>query len=264
MTGRLDDKVILISGAGGGLGSAQARLMAKEGAKIIAANLQEDPIIAANQPSDTLWKRTLTLVDNINQNGGEAIAVPLDVTKEQNWIDVVAESEKVFGKLDVLSNNAGIYYHAGLLEHTVEKFHQIVNINQLGVLLGMKVVIPAMKRAGGGSIINIASIYGISGAGLSTAYQSTKGAVRLMTKSAAMEFVGNNIRINAICPGMFDTNLFESSVPKEDWEAMISLVPMKRFGNPDEIAYGAIFLASDESSFMTGTDLVIDGGYTCP
>ena len=264
MTGRLEKKVVLISGAGGGLGSEQARLMAKEGAKIVAANLQEDPIIAPNQPPDGLWKKTLALVDNINQNGGEAIAVSLDVTKEQDWIDVVSESEMTFGSLDVLSNNAGIYYHAGLLEHTVEKFHQIVNINQLGVLLGMKTAIPAMQRAGGGSIINFSSIYGISGAGLSTAYQSTKGAVRLMTKSAAMEFVEDNIRINTICPGMFDTNLFESSIPKEAWEPLVSLVPMKRFGKPHEIAYGAIFLASDESSFMTGTDLVIDGGYTCP
>ena len=264
MTGRLEKKVVLISGAGGGLGSEQARLMAKEGAKIVAANLQEDPIITPNQPPDGLWKKTLALVDNINQNGGEAIAVSLDVTKEQDWIDVVSESEITFGSLDVLSNNAGIYYHAGLLEHTVEKFHQIVNINQLGVLLGMKTAIPAMQRAGGGSIINFSSIYGISGAGLSTAYQSTKGAVRLMTRSAAMEFVEDNIRINTICPGMFDTNLFESSIPKEAWEPLISLVPMKRFGKPHEIAYGAIFLASDESSFMTGTDLVIDGGYTCP
>jgi NAD(P)-dependent dehydrogenase (short-subunit alcohol dehydrogenase family) len=264
MADRLENKVILISGAGGGLGNEQARLMAKEGAKIVAANLQVDSIVAPNQPSDGLWKRTLALVDDINHNGGEAIAVPLDVTKEEDWISAVAESENRFGRLDVLSNNAGIYYHAGLLEHTVEKFHQIVDINQLGVLLGMKSVIPAMQRVGGGSIINIASIYGISGAGLSTAYQSTKGAVRLMTKSAAMEFVADNIRINTICPGMFDTNLFESSVPKEDWDSMISLVPMKRFGKPHEIAYGAIFLASNESSFMTGADLVIDGGYTCP
>ncbi|SFJ89344.1 SDR family NAD(P)-dependent oxidoreductase [Methylophaga sulfidovorans] len=186
------------------------------------------------------------------------------MTKEQDWVDAVTETQKRFGCLDVLVNNAGIYYHAGLLEHTVEKFYQIVNINQLGVLLGMKAAVPAMQRAGGGSIVNFSSIYGIAGAGVSTAYQSTKGAVRLMTKSAALEFVGDNIRINAICPGMFDTNLFESSVPKEEWDALISMVPMKRFGKPHEIAYGTIFLASDESSFMTGTDLVIDGGYTCP
>jgi cyclopentanol dehydrogenase len=186
------------------------------------------------------------------------------VTQEQDWTEAIAKTEARFGRLDVLVNNAGIYYHAGLLEHTVEKFHQIVNINQLGVLLGMKAAVPAMQRAGGGSIINFASIYGIAGAGVSTAYQSTKGAVRLMTKSAAMEFVGDNIRVNAICPGMFDTNLFESSVPKEAWEPLVSMVPMKRFGKPHEIAYGTIFLASDESSFMTGADLVIDGGYTCP
>ena len=239
-------------------------MMAKEGAKIVAANLKQDPIIADGQSADALWNKTLKLVEEIKQNGGEAIAVALDVTKEQDWADAVAETEKHFGRLDVLVNNAGIYYHAGLLEHTVEKFYQIVNINQLGVLLGMKAAVPAMKRAGGGSIVNFSSIYGIAGAGVSTAYQSTKGAVRLMTKSAALEFVGDNIRINAICPGMFDTNLFESSVPKEEWDALISMVPMKRFGKPHEIAYGTIFLASDESSFMTGTDLVIDGGYTCP
>ena len=253
MAGRLDNKVILITGAGGGLGSEQVRMMAKEGAKIVAANLKQDPIIADGQAADALWNKTLKLVEEIKQSGGEAIAVALNVTKEKH-----------FGRLDVLVNNAGIYYHAGLLEHTVEKFYQIVNINQLGVLLGMKAAVPAMKRAGGGSIVNFSSIYGIAGAGVSTAYQSTKGAVRLMTKSAALEFVGDNIRINAICPGMFDTNLFESSVPKEEWDALISMVPMKRFGKPHEIAYGTIFLASDESSFMTGTDLVIDGGYTCP
>ncbi|WP_417508794.1 SDR family NAD(P)-dependent oxidoreductase [Methylophaga sp.] len=264
MAGRLDNKVILITGAGGGLGSEQVRMMAKEGAKIVAANLKQDPIIADGQSADALWNKTLKLVEEIKQNGGEAIAVALDVTKEQDWADAVAETEKHFGRLDVLVNNAGIYYHAGLLEHTVDKFYQIVNINQLGVLLGMKAAVPAMKRAGGGSIVNFSSIYGIAGAGVSTAYQSTKGAVRLMTKSAALEFVGDNIRVNAICPGMFDTNLFESSVPKEEWDALISMVPMKRFGKPHEIAYGTIFLASDESSFMTGTDLVIDGGYTCP
>lgn len=219
MAGRLENKVVLITGAGGGLGSEQVKLMAKEGAKIVAANLQEDPIIASDQPSDGLWKRTVALVDEINQHGGEAMAIALDVTQEQDWIDAISETEKRFGRLDVLVNNAGIYYHAGLLEHTVEKFYQIVNINQLGVLLGMK--------------------------------------------SAAMEFVGDNIRVNAICPGMFDTNLFESSVPQDVWDPLISLVPMKRFGKPHEIAYGTIFLASDESSFMTGTDLVIDGGYTC-
>ncbi len=264
MSGRLEGKVVLITGAGGGLGTAQVKMMAEEGAKIVATNLLHDTVIADDKAKESLWLNTLRVVDEINNKGGEAIAVPLDVTQEHDWAYAVAKAEERFGRLDVLVNNAGIYYHAGLLEHTVEKFQQIVNINQLGVLLGMKAAIPAMQRVGGGSIINFASIYGIAGAGSSTAYQSTKGAVRLMTRSAAMEFVDDNIRINAICPGMFETNLFESSVPKEAWDPLISLVPMKRFGKPEEIAYGTVFLASDESSFVTGTDLVIDGGYTCP
>lgn len=264
MGSRLDGKVALVTGAGGGLGSSQIRLMASEGAAIVAANLPEDPIIAEGQPPTGLWDNATATVEEINAGGGKATLVPLDVTSEEQWAAAVATAESAYGKLDVLSNNAGIYHHAGLLDHTVEAFNKIVGVNQLGVLLGMKAAIPAMQRNGGGSIINFASIYGISGAGVSTAYQSTKGAVRLMTKSAAVEFVGENIRVNSICPGMFDTNLFEASVPREAWEPLVDLVPMKRFGKPDEIGWGAVFLASDESSFMTGSDLVIDGGYTCP
>lgn len=264
MPGRLEGKVVLITGAGGGLGSSQMRLMASEGAKIVAANLAKDSIIAPGTPDTGLWDNAQSVVNEITASGGDATLVALDVTSEQDWANAVQVAESTYGKLDVLSNNAGIYYHAGLLDHTVEKFHQIVGVNQLGVLLGMKAAIPAMQRNDGGSIINFASIYGISGAGVSTAYQSTKGAVRLMTKSAAVEFVGDNIRVNSICPGMFDTNLFESSVPREAWEPLIAMVPMQRFGKPDEIGWGAVFLASDESSFMTGSDLVIDGGYTCP
>lgn len=264
MSERLQGKVVLITGAGGGLGSAQAELMAKEGASVMLTNLPEDPIIAEGQPATGLWDNAKQTVELIRSARGQAELCALDVTQEEQWIEVVKNTEQTFGKLDVLVNNAGIYYHAGLLDHTVDKFQQIVGVNQLGCLLGMKAVVPAMRKNGGGSIINFASIYGISGAGTSTAYQSTKGAVRLMTRSAALEFVADNIRINSICPGMFDTNLFESSVPKEAWEPLIEMVPMKRFGKPEEIAYGTLFLASDESSFMTGTDLVIDGGYTCP
>lgn len=264
MTGRLEGKSILLTGAGGGLGAAQARLMAKEGALLMLANLPEDPIIAEGKPPTGLWDNTQAVAKEIRDAGGKAEVVALDVTQEDQWEAAIAKTVEAFGKLDVLVNNAGIYYHAGLLDHTIEKFHQIVGVNQLGTLLGMKAAVPAMRENGGGSIINFASIYGIAGAGVSTAYQSTKGAVRLMTKSAALEFVGDNIRINSICPGMFDTNLFESSVPKEAWGPLVDLVPMKRFGKPDEIGYGTVFLASDESSFMTGSDLVIDGGYTCP
>ena len=256
MENRLAGKVALISGASGGLGAAQARMMAAEGAKVFLGDLTVE--------GDEFRVPLATLCEVIASEGGEAEYMQHDVTSESSWSEFVAAAEKIFGKVNVLSNNAGIYLHKSLVEHSVEDFQRIVNVNQLGVLLGMKTVVPAMDRAGGGSIINFASIYGIAGAGTSTAYQSTKGAVRLMTKSAAIELVGKNIRVNSLCPGMFDTNLFETSVPKEAWEPLISLVPMKRFGRPEEIAYGAVFLASDESSFMTGADLVIDGGYTCP
>lgn len=256
MSGRLEGKVAIITGASGGLGVSQAMLMAKEGAKLLVTDLSAD--------GDEFRKSLSDLVADIEKAGGEAAWKTLDVTNESDWQSAVAAAERRFGKVDILSNNAGIYYHAGLLDHTVEEFHKITNVNQLGVLLGMKTVVPAMRRAGGGSIINFSSIYGISGAGVSTAYQATKGAVRLMSKSAALEFVGDNIRINSIHPGMFDTNLFETSVPKEAWEPLISLVPMKRFGRPEEIAWGVIYLASDEASFVTGSELVIDGGYTCP
>jgi cyclopentanol dehydrogenase len=254
MANRLNGKVALISGASGGLGVAQARMMAAEGAKVFLGDLARESEFRV--PLNILC-------DEITAKGGDADYLELDVTREDSWTEFINAAEKRFGIVNVLSNNAGIYLHKPLTEHSVSDIHQIFSVNQLGVLLGMKTVVPSLEKAGGGSIINFGSIYGIVGAGISTAYQGTKGAVRLMSKSAAMELVGKNIRVNTICPGMFDTNLFETSVPKEAWEPLVSLVPMKRFGKPDEIAYGVVFLASDESSFMTGSDLVIDGGYTC-
>jgi NAD(P)-dependent dehydrogenase (short-subunit alcohol dehydrogenase family) len=250
MSGRLSGKVAIISGAAHGMGAAQARLFAQEGAKLFLGDIEMEVLnkVAAG----------------IKAENGAVIVSKLDVTLEEDWERAVSEAEKAFGKVDVLMNNAGIYLHKGLLDHSVEDFHRIVAVNQLGVMLGMKHAVPAMKRAGGGSIVNFSSIYGLAGAGIATAYQGTKGAVRLMSKSAALEFVADNIRVNSIHPGMFDTHLFETSVPKEVWAPLIEMVPMKRFGKVDEIAQPALFLASDESSFMTGAELVVDGGYTCP
>lgn len=250
MAGRLSGKVAIITGAAHGMGAAQARLFAQEGAKLFLGDIE----------MEVLGK----VAAEIGTKRDALIASKLDVTSERDWEEAVSQAEKTFGKIDVLMNNAGIYLHKGLLEHSVEDFQRIVAVNQLGVMLGMKYVIPAMKRAGGGSIVNFSSIYGIAGAGTATAYQGTKGAVRLMSKSAAMEFVAENIRVNSIHPGMFDTHLFETSVPKEVWAPLIEMVPMKRFGRVEEIAYPALFLASDESSFMTGAELVVDGGYTSP
>jgi len=250
MAGRLENKVAIITGAAHGLGAEQARLFAREGAQLFLGDIEMDVL---NE-----------VAKEIEAQGGSVLAARLDVTHEEDWGKAVADAEDAFGKIDILINNAGIYLHKGLLEHTVEDLNRIVSVNQLGVLLGMKHTIPAMKRAGGGAIVNFSSIYGISGAGGATAYQGTKGAVRLMSKSAAMEFVGDNIWVNSIHPGMFDTHLFEVSVPKEAWGPLIEMVPMKRFGRVEEIAYPVLFLASDESSFMTGAELVVDGGYTSP
>lgn len=248
MTERLANKVALITGAAHGMGAAQARLFSQEGAALFLGDIEMEAL--------------MQVASEVESRGGRVVAAKLDVTSESDWAAAVTRAEKTFGKVDVLMNNAGIYLHKGLLEHSVDDFHRIVAVNQLGVLLGMKHVVPAMKRAGGGSIVNFSSIYGIAGAGLATAYQGSKGAVRLMSKSAALEFVGDNIRVNSIHPGMFDTHLFETSVPKEAWGPLIEMVPMKRFGRLEEIAYPALFLASDESSFMSGAELVVDGGYT--
>ncbi len=249
MSKRLAGKVAIITGAAYGMGAAQALLFSREGADLFLGDIEVDVLER--------------VVEETKANGGAVASAKLDVTKEKDWEAAVAQAENAFGKVNILMNNAGIYLHKGLLDHSVEDFHKIVGVNQLGVMLGMKTVVPAMKRAKGGSIVNFSSIYGISGAGLATAYQGTKGAVRLMSKSAAMELVGDNIRVNSLHPGMFDTHLFETSVPREAWEPLIEMVPMKRFGRLEEIAYPALFLASDESSFITGSEIVVDGGYTC-
>ena len=161
MENRLNGKVALISGASGGLGAAQARMMAAEGARVFLGDLV---------PEGSEFRVPLrNLCGEISEKGGDADYLQLDVTQESSWVAFVNTAEKRFGKVNVLSNNAGIYLHKPLTEHSVEDFHHITNVNQLGVLLGMKTVVPAMERAGGGSIINFASIYGLAGAGISTA-----------------------------------------------------------------------------------------------
>jgi NAD(P)-dependent dehydrogenase (short-subunit alcohol dehydrogenase family) len=184
----------------------------------------------------------------------------LDVSSASDWADAVALAEERYGKLNVLVNNAGITSPANPLEEDEETWERMVAVNQKGVWLGMKYVIPAMLRAGGGSVINISSIWGVAGAEGSFAYQATKGAVTLMTKAAAITHCGDNIRINNICPGLVMTPMAEEE-GEESNNAVIAMTPMGRGAQPREISYGALFLASDESSYMTGSELVIDGGY---
>ena len=246
---RLEGKVAFISGGARGMGAAEAVLFASEGACVAIGDVLED-----------LGRK---VVEQISELGGRAIFVPLDVTSESQWAEAVAATVSEFGKLDVLVNNAGISSATTRIEDTtVESWDQVMNINAKGVFLGTKAAIPEMRRAGGGSIINISSQLGLVGTNFASGagYQASKGAVRIFTKATAIQYAGEGIRANSVHPGPIDTPMVESI--QIDPAIYLSSIPLGRFGEPDEVAYGVLFLASDEASFMTGSELVIDGGWT--
>ena len=248
--GRMDGKVALISGGARGQGAAEARLFAREGAKVVIGDL--------------LDVEGMRVAAEIAELGGDAMYVHLDVTSEEDWQSAVAAAVSNYGKLDVLVNNAGIWRRGRVEDTTVEDWDAIQNVNSKGVFLGTKAAIPEMRQAGGGSIINISSTAGLVGGPRSTAYTASKGAVRLFTKATAIQYAGENIRANSIHPGPIDTEMIHQVWQGEDnsREESIARTPLGRVGTVDDIAYGALFLASDESSFMTGSELVIDGGST--
>lgn len=245
---RLAGKVALITGAARGMGAAEARMFAQEGAKVIVA--------------DVLDAEGRQVAEEINQIApGRALYVHLDVTKVSEWESAVMSAEKTFGALHILVNNAGILGMAGVEQTTEPEWQRIVDVNQKGVWLGMKVAAPALRGAGGGSIVNISSIFGLIGSGGSAAYHGTKGAVRLLTKTAAAEFAPANIRVNSVHPGIISTPMVQA-LAEDQRKGVASAGCIKREGRPDEVAYGVLFLASDEASYVTGSELVIDGGYT--
>jgi len=246
---RLKGKVALISGGARGQGAAEARLFAGEGANVVIGDVLDD-----------LCKKT---ADEINSKSGRqpVAAVHLDVTRAADWRAAVDTCERQFGGLDVLVNNAGIANLKGIEETSEEEWDSIVNINQKGVWLGMKAAVPAMRRRGGGSIINISSIFGIIGSSGSAAYHGTKGAVRLLTKAAAVQYAPDKIRVNSVHPGVILTPMVDV-IPREDLQPIINLAPMKRGAQPEEVGWCVVFLATDEASFVTGAELVVDGGYT--
>jgi NAD(P)-dependent dehydrogenase (short-subunit alcohol dehydrogenase family) len=239
---RLANKVALITGGARGIGRATVELFAKEGARVHACDLSFDEDFAA--PSIVQHR--------------------LDVTDFANWTEVVEAIINQEGRIDILFNNAGtVLSYAGIAEISIEDWNKVIAINQNGPFYGMKAVIPHMKVAGGGSIINTSSIWGIAGAAGVSAYTASKAAVRHMSKNAALTYVADGIRVNSIHPGIIHTPMIEAQDPAIT-DMIVGITPMKRLGRPEEIAYGALFLASDESSYMTGTELVIDGGYTAP
>jgi len=247
--GRLSGKVAFISGGARGQGAAEALLFAKEGAKVIIG--------------DILDIEGEGIVEAINNKGGEARYVHLDVTSKDDWESSAQEIDKNFGQLHILVNNAGITLRRTVEETTVEEWDKVNEINSKGVFLGLKYSIPLMVRSGGGSIINISSIAGLIGMGNIAAYSASKGAVRLLTKSTAVQYGEKGIRCNSIHPGVIETDMTKESMSDElKRQSVLDATPLGSLGTVNDIAMAALYLASDESRYVTGTELVVDGGFT--
>lgn len=246
---RLQGKVAMITGGAHGMGEAEARLFAREGAKVVIADLLETE---AQQ-----------VEASVNAAGGEAVFVRLDVTREEEWQEAVTTTVSRFGKLDILVNNAGISgtYQPDLM--STEAWDRTMEINARGVFLGLKYAIPVMRQAGSGAIVNISSISGFVGQDYThMAYNASKGAVRIMTKSAAVQVAKDGIRVNSVHPGIMPPmRTSKGSAMPETRTRMLAQVPMGREGRREEVAHAVLFLASDEASYITGTELVVDGGF---
>src|SRR5436309_2018750 len=252
MTMRLANKVALITGGGSGIGKASCLLFAREGARVVVVDLKRETAEAT--------------AHEIGQAGGEARPFAADVSKAKDAEEMVAFAEKSFGKLNIIFNNAGIFHNDdNSVTNTAEKIWDLViDVNLKGVFLGCQYAIPALQRAGGGSIINTASFVAIVGAAVpQIAYTASKGGVLAMTREIAVEFARQNIRANALCPGPVETPLLAEllSDPARRQRRLVH-IPMGRFGRAEEMANAALFLASDESSFVNGATFTVDGGIT--
>lgn len=240
---RLKDKIILITGGARGQGAAEARLFVAEGARVVITDVLEDQ------------GRALAA-----ELGQSASFVKHDVTSETDWAAAIAAAQAL-GGLHGMVNNAGIYQPARLLDTDVAMFERHMRVNQLGCFIGMKAVVPLMEKSGGGSIVNISSVAGLRGSPGAIAYSATKWALRGMTKAAAVDLAPKGIRVNSIHPGPIDTEMLNVRTTEER-AARLQLVPMKRMGTVDEIANLVLFLVSNESSYITGAEVAIDGGAT--
>jgi NAD(P)-dependent dehydrogenase (short-subunit alcohol dehydrogenase family) len=252
MSGRLAGKVALVTGGASGIGRATCRLFGREGAAVTIADVDE--------PSG----RAVT--DEIARAGGAAAFHRLDVTREADWTATVEQLLREHGRLDVLVNNAG---RAGpparpIVEHVLEEdWNLIMAANATGVMLGMKHAIPGMRRGGGGAIVNVVSVYAMVGSRYATAYHASKGAARVLTRAAAIQYAPEKIRVNAVFPGFVETAMTARAHAQPGVrEERMALTPLGRIAEPEDIAPGILYLASDEASFVTGTELVIDGGMT--
>ncbi len=239
---RLAGKVCLITGAAHGQGALEAEMFTKEGASVVLTDVD-----------DAAGQALAAKLDN-------AMYLHQDVASEAGWAEVVKATIDRFGKLDVLVNNAGIYNRSNIEQTTVEAYTRIFQVNQLSVFLGMRAVIPVMKQRGG-SIVNISSVAGMIGSAGAISYTSSKWAVRGMTKTAALELADYNIRVNSVHPGLIDTDMVRKGVGPERSKEITSGIPLERVGTVAEAAYLVLYLASDESTYCTGSEFVVDGGH---
>ncbi len=247
---QLENKVVIVTGAGSGIGAATAKLCAKNGASVVLSDINLE---GANQ-----------VAQEITDVGGTALVIGANVAKYEEVENLINSTVEVYGKLDVIVNNAGIGPKKMLntAEHTLEDWDSVIAVNQTGVFYCMKLAIQKMLENGGGSVVNIASLAGLKASGRNLSYSASKFAVVGMTKSAALEYASKNIRVNAVCPGYTKSALLDrllSARPDMD-EILLKLVPMKRFGQADEIAEAVLWLASENTKFITGQTITLDGG----
>ena len=247
---RLEGKVALVTGAARGIGAEIARVFAREGAKTVIADIME--------------AEAGKMAEKINAEGGTAMHVQLDVSDEESWKKVIARIDENYNAMHILVNNAGVSKRYPLEEYPVEEWERIMSVNVRGVFLGLKHSIPLIRRSGGGSIVNMSSVCGLVGHRTSNiAYITSKGGVNLLTKGTAVKHAAENIRVNAICPATVETELIANlSKEPEVYKSRVEEIPMGRMGSVTDIANAALFLASDESAFITGVALPVDGGLT--
>lgn len=239
---KLDGKVAIVTGGAAGMGETHARLFIENGAKVVLTDIDEE--------------KGTKLADEL---GEDALFVQHNVTDEEGWKEVVKKAEDAFGPVNILVNNAGISQSLSV-ESSLDDYMKIVNINQVSIFLSMKYVVPSMEKEDGGSIINISSINGLEGGALG--YTDTKFAVRGMTKAAAKELAPRGIRVNSVHPGVINTPMVQNSPHFDQIQVMVQMVPLKRMAEPEEISQLVLFLASDDSSYSTGSEFIADGGIT--